>query len=367
MIILKADHKKYSIDELEKLRFDEEEFYKNNRGILLQTCNRVEIIAESLEDLNIKNFDKFDLLVDDEAIYHLFRLASGLESMIVGEYQILGQLKKAYLKAKEYHKVSKKLEKIILKAIHTGQRVRNETNIGKGAVSIGSAAVELIEKLTGLEGKNILLIGAGEMAKTVIKALKEKNIKAIIVANRTYEKAVQLAKELNGIAIKFDKLNEALRYADIVISATSAPHPILTRDRVYNIGNTIIVDIALPRDTTDDIRTLPNIKLFTIDDLKDIAKENLKRREKEIPKVEKIIEEEIKNLKQQLKNLIIEEKLKDLNKVIEEIRINEVKKAKNMIKNNKNPEKVLEEFSKAYTKKIICEIKKFFSHELLSQ
>lgn len=185
MIILKADYKKYNVSELEKLRMDEEKFYETfDNAILLQTCNRVEIIfdADSLEEIKgIENIDleKFDILFGDKAIEHLFRVACGLESMIVGEDQILGQLKNAYLKAKEKGRISKKLEKIILKAIHTGQRARVETKINEGGVSIGSAAVELAEKIFGLEGKNVLLIGAGEMANLVIKALKEKTLKQL--------------------------------------------------------------------------------------------------------------------------------------------------------------------------------------------
>ncbi|ADG14100.1 glutamyl-tRNA reductase [Methanocaldococcus infernus ME] len=367
--ILKADHKKYRVDELEKLRVDEEEFYKNfDNSILLQTCNRVEMIFfnHDLEEIKrkVKNFDKFDILIDDEAIIHLFRLASGLESMIVGEFQILGQLKNSYLKAKNLGKIkSKEFEKIILKAIHVGQRVRLETDIGKGSVSIASAAVELVEKLTGLEGKNLLLIGAGEMGTLVAKALKEKKIKAIIVANRTYEKAESLAKELGGIAIKFDKLKEALKYADIVISATSAPHPILTKERVRDIGETIIIDIANPRDTTDDIRELSYIKLFTIDDLRIVAEENLKKREKEIPKVEEIIKEEFKVLKEKLEDLKVEEEIKEFCKVLEEIREREVKKAIDIFKNkNISFEEVLENFSKALCKRVICEVKRFYKN-----
>ncbi|WP_456471728.1 glutamyl-tRNA reductase [Methanocaldococcus sp.] len=367
MIILKADHKKYSVDELEKLRLDEKEFYKNfDNSILLQTCNRVEMIFfdDDLDKIKekIKNFDKFDILIGDEAILHLFRLASGLESMIVGEYQILGQLKDSYLKAKKLGKIkSKEFEKIILKAIHVGQRVRLETDIGKGSVSIASAAIELIERFIGLEGKNILLIGAGEMATLVIKALKEKNIKAIIVANRTYEKAEKLAKDLGGMAIKFDKLKEALRYADIVITATSAPHPILNKERVKDIGETIIIDIANPRDTTDDIKELKHIKLFTIDDLKIVAEENLKKRKDEIPKVERIIEEEFKILKNKLRELKIEENIKEFCKTLEEIRKREVEKAINIYKNsNKSFEEILEDFSTSFCKKIISEVKNIY-------
>ncbi|WP_236610568.1 glutamyl-tRNA reductase [Methanocaldococcus villosus] len=357
MIVLKADYKKYSVNDLEKLRFNEKEFYsKYENAILLQTCNRVELIfyGYSLDEIkNIKNFEKFDLLLEDEAILHLFRLAAGLESMIVGEVQILGQIKDAFLKA---NIKDKRFEKIMLKIIHTGQRVREETEISKGSVSIGSAAVELAEKF-GLEGKNILLIGAGEMATLVIKALKEKNVKAIIIANRTYEKALKLAKELGGIAVRFDKLKEALKYADIVISATSAPHPILTKERVMDIEETIIIDIANPRDTTDDIRELKHIKLFTIDDLKIIAEENLKRRMKEIPKVEKIIKEEFENLKKLLKELEIEEKIKDFCINLENLRIREVEKAKKLLK-TRDPERVLEDFSRSFCKKIIYDLKR---------
>ncbi|CAB3287332.1 Glutamyl-tRNA reductase [Methanocaldococcus lauensis] len=369
MIILKADYKKYNVSELEKLRFDEEEFYKMfDNAILLQTCNRVELIfdADSLDEIKgIENIDlkKFDILYGDEAIEHIFRVACGLESMIVGEDQILGQLKNAYLKAKEKGKISKKLEKIILKAIHTGQRARVETNINKGGVSIGSAAVELAEKIFGLEGKNVLLIGAGEMATLVIKALKEKNIKAIIVANRTYEKAEKLAKELGGIAINFDKLEEALRYADIVISATGAPHPILNKERLKNAGKTVIIDIANPRDTTDDIRELPDIFLFTIDDLRLVAEENLKKRKDEIPKVELIIEEELRNLKEILDKMKFEKVIQEFGQYIENMRKREVEKALKILKNKNKPvEEVLDNFSKAMCKKIIYDVIKIFEN-----
>ncbi len=369
MIILKADYKKYNVSELEKLRMDEEKFYEMfDNAVLLQTCNRVEIIfdADSLEEIKgIENIDleRFDILIGDEAIEHLFRVACGLESMIVGEDQILGQLKNAYLKAKEKGKISKKLEKIILKAIHTGQRARVETKINEGGVSIGSAAVELAEKIFGLEGKNVLLIGAGEMANLVIKALKEKNIKAIIVANRTYEKAEKLAKELGGIAIKFDKLEEALRYADIVISATGAPHPILNKERLKNAGKTVIIDIANPRDTTDDIRELPGIFLFTIDDLRLVAEENLKKRKEEIPKVEMIISEELEKLKELLDKMKFETAIKELGQYIENVRKKEVEKAKKILKNKNKPvEEVLDDFSKALCKRIIYDIIKIFEN-----
>ncbi|ACX73311.1 glutamyl-tRNA reductase [Methanocaldococcus vulcanius M7] len=369
--ILKADYKKYNVSELEKLRIDEEKFYENfDDAILLQTCNRVEMIFDAEKYKNIKelekigiNLDKFEIISGEKAIEHLFRVASGLESMIVGEDQILGQLKNSYLKAKEKGKLSKRLEKIILKAIHTGQRARLETKINEGGVSIGSASVELAERVFGLDGKNVLLIGAGEMANLVIKALKEKNIKAIIVANRTYEKAERLAKELGGMAIKFDKLEEALRYADIVISATGAPHPILNKERLKNAGKTVIIDIANPRDTTDDIRELPDVFLFTIDDLKLVAEENLKKRMEEVPKVEMIICEELEQLKELLDRMEFENAVRELGQYIENIRKKELEKAKNILKNKNKPvEDVLDDFSKSLCKKIIYDIITIFEN-----
>ncbi|AEF97017.1 glutamyl-tRNA reductase [Methanotorris igneus] len=360
MILLKADYKKYPTSKLEKLRMDEDEFYEKFDGcVLLQTCNRVEIYfdVDNLDEIDI-DVDKFDILEGDEAVLHLLRLASGLESMIVGEDQILGQIKKSYLKAKELKKTTKFLDTIFLKAIHVGQRVRSETKINEGGVSIGSAAVELAEKIFGLKNKNVLLIGAGEIGTLVAKALKERHIKAIIkaiiIANRTYERAERLAKELSGIAIHFDKLKEALKYADIVISATGAPHQILTKEDLVDVGETIIIDIANPRDVDDSVRELPHIKLFTIDDLKLISEENLKKRKEEIPKVEKIIMEEFENLKRQIKKLEIQDFIKNFTTYIESIRRKEVEKAVNMLKNkNKSPEEILENFSKAFSKKII--------------
>ena len=356
MILLKADYKKYPTSKLEKLRMDEDEFYeKFDRCVLLQTCNRVEMYfdVDNLNKIDI-DVDKFDILEGDGAILHLLRLASGLESMIVGEDQILGQIKKSYLKAKELKKTTKFLDTIFLKAIHVGQRVRNETKINEGGVSIGSAAVELAEKIFGLKNKNVLLIGAGEIGTLVAKALKERHIKAIIIANRTYERAECLAKELSGIAIHFDKLKEALKYADIVISATGAPHHILTKEDLVDVGETIIIDIANPRDVEDSVRELPHIKLFTIDDLRLISEENLKKRKEEIPKVEKIIMEEFENLKRQIKKLEVQDFIKNFTTYIENIRRKEVEKAINMLKNkNKRPEEILEDFSKVFSKKII--------------
>ena len=360
MLLFKADYKKYSVSELEKLRFDEEEFYKKyNNCVLLQTCNRVEAYFDKNNttvdiDNLLDDFKNFEVLEDGEAIKHLLKTASGLESMIVGEDQIIGQIKKSYFKAKELKKTTKYLDMIFLKAIHVGQRIRNETKINKGGVSIGSAAVELAEKTVGLKNKNILVIGAGEMGTLVAKALIEKHVKAIVVANRTYERAELLAKELKGIAIHFDKLKEALNFSDIIICATGSPHCILEKSDFENIeGYKIIIDIANPRDVEDEVGELPNITLYTIDDLKLVSDENLKKRKNEIPKVEKIIDEEFNMLLKHLNKLDVEDIIKDYDNYIRVIREKELKKALKMLKNGKEPEMVLERFSEVFANRII--------------
>jgi glutamyl-tRNA reductase len=358
MLLFRADYNNYSVSELQKLRFDEEEFYKKyNKCILIQTCNRIEVYFDkNAQCIDMGEFEGFELIKFKDATKHLLRTASGLNSMIVGEDQIIGQIKNSYHKAKELKRTTKYLDTIFLKAIHTGQKVRNNTKINKGCVSIGSAAVQLAEKTVGLNNKNILVVGAGEIATLVAKALIEKNIRAIVVSNRTYERAELLAKELNGIAIHFDKLEEAINYNDIIICATGAPHAIIDKDRLKKIKEKkIIIDIANPRDVSDDVRELPNIILYTIDDLKMVSDENLKKRKDEIPLVEKIIEEELSILTRQLHKLKFENTIKNYDLYIENLRKREMNKALNMIENGKDPNVVLEKFSKVFANKIISD------------
>ena len=370
MILFKADYKKYSVPQLERLRFKEEDFYRRyNNCVLIQTCNRVEAYFDpnlvNLEDLK-EDFKDFELIEGDDAIIHLLRLASGLESMIVGEDQILGQIKKSYHTAKKYGKTTKYLDMVFLKSIHTGQRVRSETKINKGSVSIASAAIELLEKTVGLKNKNILVIGAGEIGTLVGKVLMEKNIRAIFVANRTYERAERLAKKLRGMAVHFDKLKEALNFCDVIICATASPHKILDKEILKDVeGEKIIVDIANPRDVDDNVRELPNIKLYTIDDLRIVSKENLERRKREIPAVERIIEEEFSILRRKLEKLNFEYLIKDYRSYIENIRNRELEKALKKIRCGKDPEEVLVKFSEVFAKKLLHDfIEVIYSNEV---
>jgi len=314
---------------------------------VLKTCNRVEVYVVSPKGSKVLlEFAKhmkvssriIDFLDHEESLRHLLRLTSGLESMIVGEDQILGQVKELFIMAKKAGAVGKTLDTAFSKAIQVGKRVRTETNINKGSVSIGSAAVELAEDtLGGLEGKTVMVIGAGEMGSLVAHALSGKKVKAIYVANRTYEKAVRLAEELRGEAIRYEAMGDWLQRSDVAISATSAPHFVLTADVVAKSisgrkGPMLLIDIATPRDIDPGAGELPGVRLFNIDDLKSISDRNLKRRLEEAKKAEKIVGEELALLGAAYKRQQADEVISALYSSVEEVRNREREKAINRLR-----------------------------------
>ena len=327
---------------MEKVSKDLKELFSNLKEnfdikeyIEINTCNRYEYFLYT-DDYNDKDLDCDNEYViiqyNDDAILHLFRMSSGLESMIIGEDQILGQIKDSKKKAEKEGHCGKKLDTIFTKAIHVGQVVRNKTKINQGSISIGSAAVDLAEEHLGdLQDKHVLVIGAGKMGTLVAKALAEKNLKAIFVANRTYYKAIKLAEELDGEAILFDNLEEKLLNADLVISSTGSPHAIINKKRLMRVFNEeipnkmIFIDIANPRDIEDDVREL-GIDLFNIDDLRGIAEKNKKLRENEVIEAEKIIEDEFDLLKESFNLIEINSVLGSLRESMEEIRQRESQK-----------------------------------------
>ena len=313
--------------------------------VTLKTCNRYEIYLILENNIDIPT-TTFIVEKSDNAINHLLRLASGLESMIMGEDQILGQIKNARKKAIKEETIGPKLEKVFTKAIHVGQSIRKNTQINEGGVSVGSGAVELIEEKYGtLKGKNVLIVGAGEMGTVVSKALLEKETNAIVVANRTYDKAQELARELDGIAIRFKKMDESLHKIDILISATGAPHTLITKERLSfldddHLSNMIMLDLANPRDISDDVREL-NVQLYNLDDLRYVTDKNKAKRVKEAEKAEKIIKNETILLKEALKQMEITPILSSLNVEAEKIRKAELEKTLNMVNlSDKDAEKV---------------------------
>ena len=303
--------------------------------IEINTCNRYEyfLYAEDYNELDLDCENKYVIIqYSDEAVLHLFRMTSGLESMIIGEDQILGQVKDAKLKSEREGHCGNKLDAVFTKAIHVGQVVRNKTKINQGSISIGSAAVDLAEENLGdLQDKNVLVIGAGKMGTLVAKALAEKNLKAIFVANRTYYKAIKLAEELEGEAILFDNLEEKLINADLVISSTGAPHAIINKARLLKVFDEkipkkmVFIDIANPRDIEEDVKEI-GIDLFNIDDLRGIAEKNKKLREKEVIEAEKIIKSEFDLLKESFNLIEINSLLGSLRESMEEIRQRESQK-----------------------------------------
>ena len=342
IINIRVDHTLADIETMEKVSKDLKELFSTLKEkidikeyIEINTCNRYEYFLYTDdyadEDLDCDN-EYVIIQYNDDAVLHLFRMSSGLESMIIGEDQILGQIKDSKKKSEKEGHCGKTLDTIFTKAIHVGQVVRNKTKINQGSISIGSAAVDLAEEHLGdLQDKHVLVIGAGKMGTLVAKALAEKNLKAIFVANRTYYKAVKLAEELDGEAILFDNLEEKLLNADLVISSTGSPHPIVNKERLLKVfgeeapKKMIFIDIANPRDIEDDVKEL-GIDLFNIDDLRGIAEKNKKLRENEVIEAENIIESEFDLLKESFNLIEINSLLGSLRESMEEIRQRESQK-----------------------------------------
>ena len=351
-------------EDIDDLFWKLQEKYSIGEYIEIATCNRKEYYINNdyiSEDDELLSHENQSIIIDygPSAVKHLLRMTSGL---IVGEDQILGQVKDAKHKATKNHHCGKTLDAVFTKAIHVGQVVRNKTNINKGAVSIGSAAIDLAEKHMGsLDDKSVLVIGAGKMGRLVAKALAEKDLNAILVANRTYYVAVELAKDLGGEAILFSELEKYLATADLVISATSAPHAIITKKRLLTIDrdyeSLMMVDIANPRDISDDVSEL-GVKSFNIDDLREIADENTNLRIKEFGQAENIIDEEFILLKESFKIMEVDELLGNLRASMEDIRQRESKKAMSKLSDVDGSAKIIDNLTNSIVNKIFFDISK---------
>jgi glutamyl-tRNA reductase len=360
IIVLGLNHRTASIEIRERLAFQESEIEEALRrikaipsireAILLSTCNRVELYAtckeveKAVQELKefLSQFHQFPLerfeknlylLMGKEAVRHIFRVASSLDSMVVGEPQILGQIKEAYQKANESNASGVILHRLLHRAFHVAKRVRTETKISNSAVSVSSVAVELAQRIFGtLEDRMVFLIGAGEMIELAARHLVSGGVRKILVTNRTYERAVSLAQEFQGEAIVFDEINRGLKKADIVISATNSPVPILTSEQITRVMKErkqrpiFFIDIADPRDIEPKVGDLENVYLFNIDDLQKVAYENLKDREKEAEKAEGIVGEEVERFVRWYHSLEVTPTIIALRKKFEEIRRRELEK-----------------------------------------
>ncbi len=284
--------------------------------VVLSTCNRAEIYAVGDNDATVERvsrfFSEYHGLPHDEmaghlyvrsgaeAARHLFRVAAGLDSLVVGEPQILGQVKAAYSAAHEGRFTAALMNRLFHSAFAAGKRVRSETGLGEGAVSVSYAAIALAKKIFGdLKGRSVLILGAGEMAKLTGVHLQAQHVKQIAIASRTLQTAQNLAAHLGGTAVAWDALDTALHAADIVVTATGASEPVLTRARIDEAmrgrrGRPLfIIDIALPRDVEASAGDLDQVFLYNIDDLRAIVQENLARRTAELSRADAIVEEEV--------------------------------------------------------------------------
>ena len=347
-------HRKASIDEIERAWHGDVETILRWVGsqdrveecAVLKTCNRVEIYVVSprgekvLFDLAKKarvSSRIIDFHDHDESLRHLLRLASGLESMIIGEDQILGQMKELTQIAAKAGTTGWMLESAFKKAIQVGKRVRRETHINERSVSVGSAAVDLAEDILGdLTGLSVLVIGAGDTGELISRALKARDIGSLTVTNRTLGSAESLAARLGGNAVPFEEMPICLKKADVVISATSAPHYILLKDDIEKAmaercEKLLIIDIANPRDVDLAAAEVPNVELHNIDSLKNISQENMKQRMADAAAVEAIIAEELDLLKAKYKRKEAEDMLARLYSLAETIKDQEVKKAMNKL------------------------------------
>jgi glutamyl-tRNA reductase len=242
-------------------------------------------------------------LAEPQSLQHLFKVACGLDSMVLGETEILGQLKKAYDLAFRHRHTGARLNKAFQRAFNVAKHVRTETNIQRGSVSVASVAVELAEKIfSSLDDREVLVIGAGETSEKTARALLSRGARTIIVANRSHDRAVALANELGGRAVQFDDWAGEFQKIDIAISSTSAPHHILDRARLEPLMKLrhyrplLLIDIAVPRDIDPEVNFLENVYLYNIDDLQAIADDYLKLRREEIARCEQIIAEKVKVL-----------------------------------------------------------------------
>lgn len=283
--------------------------------VILSTCNRVELYASTQDtDTGIKTLKAFlsahhhqsslriepylYTYIGKEAIRHLFRVSAGLDSQIIGESQILEQVRFAFGEARTVEATDRLLDTIFAHAMRASLRVRKESGIAKGQVSIASIIAGLIKRRYGcIKNKRILIIGVGKIAELITRYIKEEGAKTVFIANRTYAKAWQLARCMGAEVVRFDRLKEKLLDTDIIISATASPHFILKKEDLRDINNPLlIIDLAVPRDVDPQVKYMEGISLFCLDDLDFIIENNLQSRRQSMPQALEIINKEVENL-----------------------------------------------------------------------
>jgi glutamyl-tRNA reductase len=352
------------------------------QAMLLSTCNRTEVYALAAEDepalLRLRQGLFAPRLRDagaiDELLYqhvghaaaaHLYRVAAGLDSMLIGETQILGQVKTAHELARQANTAGALLHRLVDTAVHVGKRAHAETAISAGAVSTASVAVELAEKVfQRLVGRRALLVGAGENGRLCAQHLLARQIDSLLIANRTQSRAEALAAELGGEVVSFDELEAALARVDVVVSTTGSPDPVITLPMVQRAMREraqqplVLLDMAVPRDIESEVDKQAEVFRFDLDALESAAAQNFERRKKEIPAVERLIELELAGFTQWWASLEADPVLRDLHAAFESVRDGEVQK--NAKRFCEADQRQLQLFSKSLVQKLLMQV----THEI---
>jgi glutamyl-tRNA reductase len=354
-----VNHKSAPVEVRERLAFDDHALSEALvalkgrpgfcEGMILSTCNRVEVALTCEENSKAAAVEVDEFLADtrhvqrewvtpylyhfedSDAIRHLFRVASSLDSMVVGEPQILGQLKSAYSLAKEHGAVSGFMDALLTRAFSVAKRVRSETDIGANAVSISYAAVELAREIFGsLEGKKIMIVGAGKMSELAARHLRRSGAGQILVTNRTHERALEMVELFDGKLVDYTRFLSALPEVDIVISSSAAPHYIIRRDDMKKVLDArrnrpmFLIDIAVPRNIEPTVNALDNVFLYDIDDLQKVIETNLQGRMDSAKEAEAIVHEEVERMMARLKAREVAPTIVKLQDELERLRAAEV-------------------------------------------
>jgi len=321
-----------------------------SEAVILSTCNRVEITLTTEDGVDPQAIvDRFLCIhksIDPDAIaphlyrhegrdaiHHLFRVAASLDSMVVGEPQILGQLKNAYAVAKEAGAVCGWMDGLLTRAFSVAKRVRSETGIGQMAVSVSYAAVELARKIFGsLNNRTVMIVGAGKMSELAARHLRRSGASHVFVTNRTHERAVEMAALFQGTPVEYTRFTSMLPEVDILITSSGAPHYILHKDEMVRVRAArrnrpmFLIDIAVPRNIEPAVNDLENVFLYDIDDLQEVVNANLRERAKEAGHAERMVEEEVDRMMARLKVAEVTPTIVGLQEQLEQIRLGELEK-----------------------------------------
>lgn len=387
LIVLGLNHKTAPVDVRERFSISRESIRKGllnlneyeslNEAVVLSTCNRSELYAvveDAQEDTGTLRQFLFDLTgneedideylycyEDEDCIRHLFNVASSLDSLVLGEGQILSQVKQAYALARDANSTSTILNTLFHRAIATGKRVRTETRIAYSAVSVSYAAVELARDIFGdLSKSNVLIFGAGKMAELTAQHLNSRGVKKIYVANRHKDKAQALAEYFGGEAVAFDRAFKEATDIDIVVTSTGAPHYVVKPWETQQLmtkrhGRPLVfIDIAVPRDVDPEVEEIKGVKLYNIDALEAVVDEHVEKRRHEARRAKKIVEEEIASLEDKFQYLSCRPLMALLSERCERIRCREVKRAASKLPDiTKEEERAIEHMSKMIVRKIL--------------